>query len=164
MQIRNPPPLFLSLLSFVSVCFYFCVFITPPITLCLFALDVAFAVCVRHAFVFVFFLFFLYLYFDLFFCFICLFCLSCVFFCTIKHWDKDVCLNFADRCLSFLKDNVDEGVRYSFKYLDPYDEVTLEPIVAPAVAPAAGNAAMNNICGTSVKIPIATTAATVGGI
>lgn len=45
-----------------------------------------------------------------------------------QHWDKDVCLNFADRCLSFLKENVDEGVRYSFKFVDPFDYVTLEPI------------------------------------
>lgn len=47
---------------------------------------------------------------------------------SFQHWDKDVCLNFADRCLSFLKDNVDEGPRYSFKFLEPYDHVTLEQI------------------------------------
>lgn len=50
---------------------------------------------------------------------------------TKKHWDKDVCLNFADRCLSFFKDNVDEGVRYSVKHLDPYDTITMEPIIEP---------------------------------
>ncbi|CAN0219202.1 unnamed protein product [Laminaria digitata] len=58
----------------------------------------------------------------------------------VKHWDKDVCLNFTDRCLSFLKDNVDEGPRYSMKFLDPYDQVTLEQIASPAApgAPGAG--------------------------
>lgn len=50
---------------------------------------------------------------------------------TAQHWDKDVCLNFADRCLSFLKDNIDEGIRYSFKYLDPFDHISLEPILPP---------------------------------
>lgn len=43
-----------------------------------------------------------------------------------QHWDKDVCLNFGDRCLSFLKDNVDEGPRYSLKFVEPFDEITLE--------------------------------------
>ncbi|CAM9212212.1 unnamed protein product [Ectocarpus sp. 6 AP-2014] len=51
-----------------------------------------------------------------------------------KHWDKDVCLNFADRCLSFLKDNVDEGLRYSFKYPDPYDHLTLEQLAPQPMA------------------------------
>lgn len=49
-----------------------------------------------------------------------------------QHWDKDVCLNFADRCLSFLKDNVDEGPRYAFRYLEPFDQLTLEQIRSPA--------------------------------
>lgn len=48
--------------------------------------------------------------------------------CTTQHWDKDVCLNFADACLSFLRDSVDEGRRYSFKHVDPFDCVTLEQI------------------------------------
>lgn len=55
-----------------------------------------------------------------------------------QHWDKDVCLNFTDRCLSFLKDNVDEGPRYSMKFLEPFDQVTLEQIASPTTPSAAG--------------------------
>lgn len=58
-----------------------------------------------------------------------------------KHWDKDVCLNFADRCLSFLKDNVDEGLRYSFKYLEPFDHLTLEQLAPQTMAAGGGSAA-----------------------
>lgn len=56
-------------------------------------------------------------------------------FCFLsgQHWDKDVCLNFGDRCLSFLKDNVDEGPRYSMKFVEPFDEVTLEVMGAQQV-------------------------------
>eukprot|EP00904_Undaria_pinnatifida_P012958 jgi/Undpi1/8793/HiC_scaffold_25.g11255.m1 len=56
----------------------------------------------------------------------------------VKHWDKDVCLNFTDRVLSFLKDNVDEGPRYSMKLLDPYDQITLEQIASPSTPTAPG--------------------------
>lgn len=65
------------------------------------------------------------------------FCCCCCVSCW-KHWDKDVCLNFAERCLSFLKDNVDEGPRYSFKYLEPFDHVTLEQIEPSSATTAAG--------------------------
>ncbi|CAM9742165.1 unnamed protein product [Ectocarpus sp. 12 AP-2014] len=57
-----------------------------------------------------------------------------------KHWDKDVCLNFGDRCLSFLKDNVDEGLRYSFKYLEPFDHLTLEQLAPQTMAAGGGSA------------------------
>ena len=70
------------------------------------------------------------------------FCLA--LFVSRQHWDKDVCLNFTDRCLSFLKDNVDEGPRYSMKFLDPYDQITLEQIASPAAptAPGAGGSSV----------------------
>lgn len=65
-----------------------------------------------------------------------------------------MCLNFADRCLSFLKDNVDEGPRYSFKHLDPFDHITLEQIGSQTGGGGSGGggAAANTLPGSAMGV------------